>query len=151
MNVITFISNGRTGNILFKYFATKTLQNYLMCIGIHYEYKNIENYLLESIKNDIDIKSNKTILFVNDIIWNKILSENFQYFSKYYMIILDGNFKTSGWILKNQSYIQTLFNINNTDKVCIYYLKNIHIYTIGEFVNKVMMYKKEYPSSLIVH
>jgi len=117
MLTVTFILQGRLCNILYEYFATRVLQHYLQTnFGLESKYVQMNRHYLHKLEKERE--KNKTILFVEDKDWYKILSSPKEYFENYSTIVLYGYFQSTEWLITYRDFIKNeVFKIENKDVI----------------------------------
>lgn len=121
---ISYSLNGRFGNNLFQYLATKILQHTLSSHNLIYTYSfNFKD------NNSFIIKEDDYIYFLNNIHENihKIQNKN---------IYLDGYFQYDHHIRKHIDYVSSIFVNTNIERIN-------HQYTISDITSHIDSYKQK--------
>ncbi len=103
---VTFRPNGRFGNNVFQYIATKVLQKYIPEASYSYQ---------ES------IKVGDNVLTVTEHNWNETLQglrNKKEELLRYNLYYCDGYFQFNDFIEEERDYIQSLFSVDNKDILC---------------------------------
>ena len=106
MKYITFLSNGRFGNNVFQYIATKIIQSYLPDRIYAYQ------YTLPS----------ASLFYIREENFNSVLAQlkqnNIHLFQEYRVIVLDGYFQFNEYLEEHDELVRSLFTPRNHDQIC---------------------------------
>ncbi len=131
---ISYRIDGRFGNNLFQYFATKIIQHICLNKG----YKLTYNFNSQS-QNSIIIKDLDYLSYLNDEEQlEKLKDKN---------IYLDGYFQYDCHIIKYKEYIRSIFSIDNTEKIN-------HKTTISDICQTIKdhaYYSEMLSNSIVIH
>jgi hypothetical protein len=103
---VTFRPNGRFGNNVFQYIATKVIQKYIP--NSCYVYNEI-------------IKKEDNVFIITEDNWNDTLQSlrnKKEDVLKYDLYYCDGYFQFNDFIEEEQDYIKSLFSVDNKDMIC---------------------------------
>jgi hypothetical protein len=146
--IVTFLLQGRLCNILYEYFATRVLQNYLKNLGLETEYKFFNRHFLHSIESNRS--QHKDYLFIDEKDWYTTLKKDKNYFEGYKYIVLFGYFQSNDWLLNNRKFIKNEVFLTNNDDI-ISDEQGHFIHKISELVGNLNLKNGSEDSTLIVH
>jgi hypothetical protein len=148
MRQITFLLQGRLGNALYEYFATKVLQQYLSTIGLDFQYTQINRHKLH--KTEDSKSHHKSTLFVYEEVWYETLQRPKEYFEPYDLIVLKGYFQTNDWVIDNRDWIKSkVFIETNTERISDE--PGHHYFQIDQLVKDAKNAKVMNKNELVVH
>ena len=125
---ISYNLNGRFGNNLFQYFATKVISKYT-------NKKYVYNTYFNRVIGDEEFK----------VIYESCIEGSFQTEDDLY---LNGYFQTDFWIIKEKEFLQSLLTIDNIDRINKDYTIKDIVLVLYDFSLKELVLN---PSSLTVH